>query len=153
MTAVDGDFDETIEEVQAELDIQNLSSGRHTIFIQGQDTDGNWGPFWATWLTVIQARISGSVIDDQTGELIDAANLTLFNPSWTYTTQTDASGNFALEVISGTYAITATSTGYYSATIENVVAQSGLTTSLLIRLTPQADDSGQIYLPLIIKDR
>jgi hypothetical protein len=52
MTATDGIFDEIREDVQANLDICNLSSGRHILFIQGQDANGNWGPFWATWVTV-----------------------------------------------------------------------------------------------------
>jgi len=149
MTAIDGTFDAAVEEVQAELDIHNLSSGRHTIFIQGQDADGNWGPLWATWLTVTQAWLIGDVVDDQTGAAINAANLRMVNPPWTYTARTDSSGNFARELVSGTYSVTATAQGYYSATVENVVTLSGKTTSLHIRL--DALPMTYYYLPIIVK--
>jgi carboxypeptidase T len=149
MTAVDGTFDATVEEVQAELDIHNLSTGRHTIFIQGQDADGNWGPFWATWLTVTQAWIIGDVVDAQTDAAISAANLSMANPPWTYTVQTDLSGNFARELVSGTYSITATAQGYYSTTVEGIVAQSGVTTSLHIRMDAFMT---YYYLPIVVKD-
>jgi hypothetical protein len=148
MTAVDGAFDETVEEVQADLDIHNLSTGQHTIFVQGQDADGNWGPFWATWLIVTQAWISGRVVEGQTSTPISTADLTLTNPPWTYTTQTDSSGNFVREVLSGTYTITATAPGYYPATVEGVMAQSGLTTTLQFSLTT----SPGLYLPIVVKN-
>ena len=49
MTAVDGAFDETIENVEATLDTTGLSHGRHTIFVRGQDAGGNWGAFSAVF--------------------------------------------------------------------------------------------------------
>jgi len=49
MTAVDGAFDETIENVEATLDTTGLSHGRHIIFVRGQDADGNWGAFSAAF--------------------------------------------------------------------------------------------------------
>ncbi len=55
LTASDGAFDETIEAAQAELNLENLTPGRHTVFVHGQDADGNWGPFWAAWVTIAPA--------------------------------------------------------------------------------------------------
>jgi len=44
LQAVDGVFnDESIEEVSATVNPTGLSGGRHTLFVQGQDTAGNWG--------------------------------------------------------------------------------------------------------------
>jgi len=49
MTAVDGAFDETVEEVEATLDTAGLSHGRHIVFVRGRDADGNWGAFSAVF--------------------------------------------------------------------------------------------------------
>jgi FtsP/CotA-like multicopper oxidase with cupredoxin domain len=48
MTAVDLAFDSTSEAVEGTISIATLgalSSGNHTIFVRGQDLNGNWGPF------------------------------------------------------------------------------------------------------------
>jgi len=49
MTAVDMAFDSTSEAVTGTIDmaitLAGLSSGNHTIFVRGQDGNGNWGPF------------------------------------------------------------------------------------------------------------
>jgi len=48
MTAVDLAFDSTSEAVEGTIlaaTLGTLSSGNHTIFVRGQDLNGNWGPF------------------------------------------------------------------------------------------------------------
>ncbi|MCL4561972.1 MAG: multicopper oxidase domain-containing protein [Chloroflexi bacterium] len=48
MTASDGGFDSPTEAVQATLTtaiLSTLSGGSHTIYVRGQDSAGNWGPF------------------------------------------------------------------------------------------------------------
>ena len=50
MAAIDGAFDETVEEVVATIDVSGLSRERHIIFVRGQDAAGNWGAVSATWL-------------------------------------------------------------------------------------------------------
>ncbi len=52
MTAVDGVFDQKIESVTAAFDAPELSSGRHTLFVRGQDAAGNWGPVSALFVDV-----------------------------------------------------------------------------------------------------
>ena len=52
LTAVDGVLDSPIETVSAGLDMSTLSPGRHTLYIRGQDADGNWGAVSAAFLTV-----------------------------------------------------------------------------------------------------
>ncbi|MCK5920767.1 MAG: hypothetical protein KAG66_07485, partial [Methylococcales bacterium] len=50
LQASDGIFDEAIEEVTAVIPTHLLSPGQHTLFVQGQDTDGNWGIVSATFI-------------------------------------------------------------------------------------------------------
>ncbi len=52
MTAQDGAFDSASEVLQAALDTSALSVGQHTLFVRGQDADGNWGPVTAQWVWV-----------------------------------------------------------------------------------------------------
>lgn len=51
-TAVDGQFDETEEAVTAVVNTYNLTSDRHMLFVQGQDTNGNWGAVSSVFLEV-----------------------------------------------------------------------------------------------------
>ena len=53
LTALDGGWDAAIEGVEASIDTLGLSEGRHTIFLRGQDADGNWGAFNAVFLDVL----------------------------------------------------------------------------------------------------
>ena len=52
MSASDGAFDATIENVTATLDTSPLAPGRHTIFVEGKDATGNWGVLTAAFLQV-----------------------------------------------------------------------------------------------------
>lgn len=52
MSAMDGNFDSPIEEVTAMLDTTGLSNGRHTIFVRGQDANGNWGAISAVFVSL-----------------------------------------------------------------------------------------------------
>ena len=53
LTALDGDWDAPVEGVGASIDTLGLGEGRHTIFLRGQDADGNWGAFSAVFLDVL----------------------------------------------------------------------------------------------------
>jgi hypothetical protein len=52
MAASDGNFDETVEAVEAVIDTTGWSEERHIIYIRGQDTGGNWGAFSAVFLYI-----------------------------------------------------------------------------------------------------
>ncbi len=52
MAAGDGTFNATSESVAASISTTGLSAGRHTVFVQGQDSVGNWGPVSAAFFTV-----------------------------------------------------------------------------------------------------
>ncbi|MBU7018201.1 MAG: hypothetical protein HXS44_11890 [Theionarchaea archaeon] len=45
MSAVDGRFDSSNESVKAVIDVKALSVGIHTVYVHGQDAQGNWGSF------------------------------------------------------------------------------------------------------------
>ncbi len=53
MSAIDGTFDSNTEHVHATLDTQELTPGRHTIFVRGRDVDGNWGPVSAVFIEIV----------------------------------------------------------------------------------------------------
>ncbi len=48
----DGEFDSAIESALGEIDTQGLSAGRHSLFLRGQDSNGNWGPFTAEFFYI-----------------------------------------------------------------------------------------------------
>ncbi len=52
MAALDGSFNNTIEIVTAAIDTSNMNTGRHILFIRGQDADGNWGPPTAYFILI-----------------------------------------------------------------------------------------------------
>ena len=51
----DGELDSSVEELTAKIDTSNLSPGRHTIFIESQDADGNFGVPRAVFIDVLDA--------------------------------------------------------------------------------------------------
>ncbi len=52
MSASDGSFDSTLENVEATVDTTGLSEGKHILFVRGKDADNNWGAFSAVFLTI-----------------------------------------------------------------------------------------------------
>lgn len=52
MLASDGSFNSTVEGVVAAHDTSGLSLGRHTIYVQGRDINGNWGVVSAVFLDI-----------------------------------------------------------------------------------------------------
>jgi carboxypeptidase T len=52
LQAADGSFDQSVEYLQAQIDTQELAPGRHMIFVEAQDADGNWGAPSAAFLAV-----------------------------------------------------------------------------------------------------
>ena len=52
MTASDGSFNASSEAVKTTLSTAGLTSGKHTVFVRGRDSSGNWGPVGAVFLNV-----------------------------------------------------------------------------------------------------
>jgi len=57
MAAVDGAFDEPVEQVALNINAASLSLGDHTIHVHGQDAEGQWGPTASTVLTVTEVPV------------------------------------------------------------------------------------------------
>jgi carboxypeptidase T len=59
MSAADGAFDNPVETLQALVSLSGLSTGRHIIYVEGEDADGNWGPPTAAfvWINEVKTRI------------------------------------------------------------------------------------------------
>ena len=52
MQAVDGSFDQSVENLQAWIDTRELAPGQHLVFVEAQDAAGNWGVPSAAFLQV-----------------------------------------------------------------------------------------------------
>jgi carboxypeptidase T len=52
MSAADGAFDASSEAVSSTVSTAGLSSGRHTLYVRGRDSGGNWGAVSAVFLNV-----------------------------------------------------------------------------------------------------
>ena len=57
MLPVDGTFNQVEESVEATISTAGFSGGRHTIFIRGQDTDGNWGAVSAIFIEIVDPNL------------------------------------------------------------------------------------------------
>jgi Ca2+-binding RTX toxin-like protein len=67
MTAADGNFDRPVEELTATIDIRGLESGRHTIFVESVDANGDYGVPTAVFLDVLDAPEAANVINGNRG--------------------------------------------------------------------------------------
>ncbi|MCP5096272.1 MAG: peptidase M14 [Chloroflexi bacterium] len=50
LTAVDAAFDNPVETATAVIDLTTLETGRHSLYIRAQDSEGNWGPVTAVFI-------------------------------------------------------------------------------------------------------
>ena len=59
LNAADGSFNSPIESLQATVNLNGLSIGRHFIFVESQDAAGNWGAPTAVfvWMNRVAALI------------------------------------------------------------------------------------------------
>ena len=58
MLPSDGQFNSSIEGVEATLDTAALALGRHVILVRGRDVGDNWGPYSAAFLDVVSGTIT-----------------------------------------------------------------------------------------------
>ena len=150
LTAADGSFNTKIEVAQGTVDTTGLSNGRHTIFVEGQDTSGAWGPVGAAFLFVIDPvsapRISGTVVAADTG-LPLAATIS----AGTFSTANDPStGNYELVLVPGTYdlLIVADDADYGSQTVPAISVEEFDTATQNVALIRSAP-----FLPMTWKPR
>jgi hypothetical protein len=144
----DGAFDSAAEAVQATVDTTHLSPGKHILFVEGRDAQGNWGVPTAVflWVTgVLDSAIEGTVSDGDSAEPIAGATLLLRfgDLEWERTTGPD--GRYAFTVFSSTYTLLTRAPDYFDARSIEVVAQSGVTTTQDVVLRPVY---GRYFLPV-----
>jgi hypothetical protein len=53
MTAADGSFNSGVENVTATINTTNWAAGRHIVFVEGQDANGNWGVPTAVFVNIV----------------------------------------------------------------------------------------------------
>jgi PKD repeat protein len=122
MSAVDGAFNETVEEVEATIDTAGLSQGRHIIFVRGQDAASNWGAISAVFLYVIDPVVA-PVIEGFVRDASTNAPLAATVTADPFQDDTDpASGYYSMMVISDTYDVSAVAPGYAISTAIGVEA-------------------------------
>ncbi|MBU0510203.1 MAG: PKD domain-containing protein, partial [Chloroflexi bacterium] len=139
MTAVDGNFNSTVEAVEAAVDTTGLSSGRHTLFVRGQDAAGNWGPFTAVFIYIVEPGVS-PVIDGYVRDASNNAPIEATLTAGTFQATSDpVTGYYSTTVISGTYAMNASATGYADANVSGVIAHDYQTVQQNFHLYPVCD--------------
>lgn len=101
LEAQDGAFDSPVEGAVAIVKTDNLSLGRHTIFVRGLDEGGNWGAFSAIFVSVMSGEgpdamsleVSPPAIPIEQGVATAVATLILPGgepaPGWIVTFTTD----------------------------------------------------------------
>ena len=63
LESVDGELDSSVEQLTATIDTSELETGRHTVFIESQDANGNFGVPTAVFIDVIDFFAGADVID------------------------------------------------------------------------------------------
>ena len=143
LSAADGTFNNPIESLQAAVNLSSVGAGRHIIFVESQDANGNWGPPTAVFVwTKTSSRISGYVRSASGGQAISGATVrATASLTQTAATLSQLDGFYQLDVAPGTYQLTASKYGYWPATIETVTATLNVTTTQNITLTPSGSHS------------
>jgi hypothetical protein len=148
----DGAFDSAAEAVRATVDTTGLPPGRHILFVEGQDAQGNWGVPTAVflWVTgVLDSAIEGTVSDGDSAEPIAGATLLLRFGDLVWERTTGPDGRYAFTVFSDTFTLAASAPGYLSTVPAEVVAQSGVTTTQDLALRPIV---GWYFMPWMARD-
>ena len=136
MSPADGTFNAPQEWATVTLDTSGLATGRHTVFAVGRDASPAWGATGAALFWVLDpgqaAHIAGTVTSAGTGAPLEAVV-----SAGAFTTTSDpGDGSYDLVLLDGTYDVTAKAPGYAAATVADVVATTGSTTTVDFVLDP-----------------
>ncbi|MEW5988908.1 MAG: carboxypeptidase regulatory-like domain-containing protein, partial [Chloroflexota bacterium] len=121
MAASDGSFNSAVENVDATINGSGLAAGRHTIFVQGTDSQGNAGPVGAAFLFVLEPGVSptirGYVREAGTNAPLSA---TVKAGSLFQTSTNPTTGYYEFQVVAGTYDLSAEADGHATVTLSGV---------------------------------
>lgn len=67
LSAADGGFDSSVETLQATINTSYLALGRHTIFVESQDANGNFGVPTAVFIEVLNFPNDAEIIEGTSG--------------------------------------------------------------------------------------
>lgn len=142
LSASDGAFDATAEDVQGTLAGTLLPSGRHLVFVQGVDDMGQAGTPDATFVEVAAAesigQLTGAITTGAEGTPL-AATLTATNTTTgeQRSAATDpADGRYARTMYAGTVDLRASARGYLDEELHDVVLGGGQSLTRNFRLLP-----------------
>ncbi len=120
---VDGAFDSPVETLTAAFDTLEITAGRHLIYVESQDTNGNWGVASAIFFYVVDPPITPS-IEGHVRDGGDNHPISAGVSAGDFQSQSDAStGLYHLDILSGTYDLRADAAGYSPATTFGVSAE------------------------------
>jgi subtilisin family serine protease len=80
--------------------------------------------------------LNGTVTDSVSAQPISGASITTANGPFDYSTTTDGSGNYTMDVCEGTYDVTASASGYTDQTVTGIGVTAGNTTTQNFQLVP-----------------
>lgn len=138
LTAVDGSFDDSAEDVLAQIDTAPLAVGKHLIHVQGRDAAGEHGPPAAVFLDIRPvdevATLTGRVTSAADGTAIADAAVEIGD----YRTASDGNGDYSRRAPAGTHDIRVAADGYLPsrATLD---LTGGAVTTRNIALTPACE--------------
>ena len=136
LAPADGAFDESVEEVTGTVDTSGLATGRHLLFVRGEDATNTFGAVSGEFLFVFDPAIAptleGTVSDATSGTPLGAA---LSIGPFRIAADPD-SGFYSLQLPSGTYDVTAEAAGYVPETSEGVELEDFETVVLDFQLQP-----------------
>ncbi|MFN7971220.1 MAG: M14 family zinc carboxypeptidase [Acidobacteriota bacterium] len=139
MQAADGAFDETSEDVTAQLDTTGIASGRHTIFVRGQDASGATGVEGAAFLDIQggpgPGTIQGTITEAGSGTPLVAT----VTAGLSQTTSNGITGAYSMPVAPGTYVVAATSARHGQASLAGVQVAGGQTVTVDLALPVLVD--------------
>jgi len=113
MSPADGGYDQNMETSTYSLDTSGLSTGRHTVYVRGQDADGHWGVVTGAFLYILDAEsastIEGYLRDAGTG--LPLAGTVTANDIFSVESN-PLTGFYQIKSIGGVYDVSASVPGY-----------------------------------------
>ncbi len=138
LLAADGSFDAKVELVSASIDTTGLAPGRHTVYVRGQDADGNWGAVSALFLDIAPsaaATISGVTVEAASGVPVAVT----VRAGRSETTSDPITGAYSLLVVPGTYEVVAEGPAHAPTRQLNVAVAAGGVAGIDFHLPPYTD--------------